>query len=329
MGEPRVTVLTMGGTISMTGSASTGVAPSLSGADLVGDGDGLAAIAAVEARSFRTVPGAHLTLDDLVALADEVDACAEAGSAVVVTTGTDTLEELAFALDVLVDVPVPVIVTGAMRNPTLPGADGPANVRAAVVAAAAGADLGGVGVLLGDELHAARLVAKRHATRPAAFASADAGPVGAVVEDELVVHSRVPRLPLSVPRVAATPHVRVPILTLGLGDDGLLLRLAGEHADGVVVECFGAGHVPPWVLDDLGQVAAAVPVVVTSRTRAGRLLRGTYGFPGSERDVLARGTLAAGSLDAVKARILLALLVRGGVNRHGVEACFRVADAAR
>lgn len=319
MSKAAVTVLSLGGTIAMTGDRAGGVQPTLAGAQLLEGDPSLADIADVQARAFRTVPGAHLRFDDLAALAEEVAAEVAGGSGVVVTTGTDTLEEVAFALDLLVTPTRPVVVTGAMRNPSQVGADGPANIHNAVVVAASGTDLGGVVVTLGDEVHAARFAAKRHATRPAAFVSPGAGPVGLVLEDRLAVHSRPRPLGVTAPLVRTDRIVRVPIVTVAVDDDGLLLDAAGA-ADGLVVACLGAGHVPPWLLGRLGELAAALPVVAVSRTGDGTLLRATYGFPGSERDVWAAGLLPVGALDAVKARVLLALLLRAGLTRTEIAA---------
>jgi L-asparaginase len=316
--DRRVWLLSLGGTIAMTGDAGDGVRPTLTAADLAADLADLGDVV-IETSSFRTVPGAHLTLDDLVALAAEVDRLAADGATgVVVTQGTDTIEETAFALDVLVTSSIPVVVTGAMRNPTTPGADGPANVAGAVVVASSGADLGGVVVAFGDEVHAARYVAKRHPTRLGAFESVSTGPLGAIVEGRYLPAMRPAHARVTIDAGDAADPV-VPILTLGVGDDGLLLR-AARDADGAVVEVMGGGHVSPLVLDDLRVLAAAVPTVVTTRTRGGDLLHATYGFEGSERDVRASGSLTAGPLDAVKARLALMIALRGGLDRAGIAA---------
>src|SRR5918997_2449499 len=135
----RVAVLSLGGTISSTKGEGPGVAPTLSGEELVGMVPEISTIAAVEVAQLRKVAGSELTLEDVVPLAREAEARADGGAAgIVVTQGTDSIEETAFALDLLVDREAPVVVTGAMRNPTVPGADGPANLLAAVRVAAGG-----------------------------------------------------------------------------------------------------------------------------------------------------------------------------------------------
>lgn len=323
---PRVVVLSLGGTIAMTGEAGSGVVPRLSGADLVAAVPGLNSLARVEAQSFRQVPGASLRLDDLYALADEVDRCLDAGAAgVIITQGTDTIEETAYCLDLLLHRTAPVVVTGAMRNPTMPGADGPGNLRAAVVVATSGEDLGGVSVVFGDEVHAAREVAKQHASRPAAFGSPDTGPLGLVVEDRFMVHARPVPPALNVGRNVARPRVSVPVVSIGLDDDGRMLA-AAEGADAVVLETLGGGHVPEWLVSQVARLAAHVPVVMTSRTRSGPTLFGTYAFPGSERDLRKHGVLSVGPLTTIKARILLLVLLRAGLTRAEVSEQLALVD---
>lgn len=322
----RVVVLSLGGTIAMTGERSAGVVPQLTGTDLVRAVPGLGDVAEVVARTFRQLPGASLTLDDLYALSDEIEEQVASGAdGVVVTQGTDTIEETAFCLDLLLQVTVPVVVTGAMRNPVLPGADGPGNLYAAVVVASSGTDLGGVVVVLGDEVHSARTVSKRHASRPAAFVSTTGGAMGLVVEGTFVLQSRpVPR-PFTVERTVGARVPSVPVVVIGLDDDGRGLD-AAETADAVVVEAFGGGHVPGWLVPRIARLAASRPVVMTSRTRGGQALIGTYAFEGSERDLRSRGVLSVGSLDSLKARILLLVLLRSGMDREQVQTHLGLVD---
>ncbi|MBD0358457.1 MAG: asparaginase, partial [Rubrobacter sp.] len=192
MALPAVAVYSLGGTISATQMGGSGVEPSLTGEALVEDVPEIAEVAEVSAESFRQVPGSELTLDDLIELSAEIKRRIDEGSkGVVVTQGTDTIEETAFVLDLLVDTHAPVVVTGAMRNPTLPGAEGPANLLASVQVAVSEAVRGvGTVVVLNDEIHAARFVQKTHTSNPATFRSPLTGPIGWIAEGNVRVATR-------------------------------------------------------------------------------------------------------------------------------------------
>lgn len=331
---PQVAVFALGGTIAMT-DAGTGAAPRVSAQELVAAVPGLGEVGVdLKVHQFRQVPGASLSYTDLLALAEEIAATQADG--VVVTQGTDTIEETSWLLDLVHAGPVPVVVTGAMRNAGQAGSDGPANILAAVrVAASSRArDLGCV-VVFGEQIHAARWVRKTHSTSPMAFTS-HPGPIGAVAEDRVVIWNRPARLPhLTVPpapllepaasAVVPAPAgrvVRTTVATLGLGDDGVVLEALGGVVDGLVVAGFGVGHAPASCVDALTGLAARMPVVLASRTGTGPVLSRTYGFPGSETDLLARGLIPAGWLDPVKARVLLHLLLTAGTDRDTLTTWF-------
>ncbi len=325
MALPKVTVLSLGGTISATETGGSGVEPTLTGEALVEDVPEISQVADVSADSFRQVPGSELMLDDLIGLSAEIKSRIEEGAkGVVVTQGTDSIEETAFVLDLLVDEEAPVVVTGAMRNPTLPGAEGPANLLASVEVAVSEAARGlGAVVVLNDEIHAARFVQKTHTSNPATFRSPLTGPIGWITE--------------GIPRIATRPldgyHIDLPretqdhpvaLLTVVLGDDGRLLGTIRQLGyEGLVIEALGAGHVPSHMVEPLESLAAEIPVVLASRTRGGEVLTNTYGFPGSETDLLSRGLINAGMLDSPKARLFLSLLLRLGRSKEEIGGEFK------
>lgn len=319
-----IRVFALGGTIAMADGGQQGVVPTLSGEMLVAAVPALRAVADIQVTSFRQVPGAHLGFADLEALASEIDRAIAAGATgVVVTQGTDTIEETAFALDRMLDLEAPVVVTGAMRNPTLPGADGPANLLAAVqVAAGRPARALGCLVVMNDEIHAARFVRKMHTGSPAAFASPLAGPVGFVAEGRARILCRPERVP-ALRRSATAAEAPVALLTLGVGDDGTLIRAAAQAGyKGLVIEGMGGGHMSVPAADAVEEAVRAVPVILASRTGTGEVLRATYGFPGSEIDLLRRGVIRAGWLDGIKARVLLSLALRHGMAREAIGGAF-------
>jgi L-asparaginase len=324
VGLPRVAVFSMGGTISSVDTGGKGVEPTLTGEALVSDVPEIAGVAEVSAESFRQAASGELRVGDLAELAAEISGRIDGGAAgAVITQGTDTIEETSFVLDLLVDREAPVVVTGAMRNPTLPGADGPANLLAAIQVAVSDAARGlGTVVVLNDEVHLARFVRKTHTSNPATFRSDPVGPVGWISE--------------GVPRVVLRPAGRhkvdlsedagerpVALYHVGLGDDGRLLpKLEEDGYAGLVVEAMGGGHVPSVMAGTLEELASKMPVVLASRTGGGEVLRSTYGFVGSEIDLLDRGLIYASHLDGRKARLLLTLLLRSGATKEEIAETF-------
>jgi L-asparaginase len=318
----EVLFISLGGTIAMRGEHA--VVPDLDGADLLRSIPGLASLGPVRAVPFRKVPGAQLSIEDVIDLAAEIRAAFQGDTrGVVVSQGTDTLEETAFALDLLLNEQRPVVITGAMRHPAAAGADGPANLADALTVAAAGGvseDLG-VLVVIGGEIHSAQFVRKTHTVSPAAFVSAT-GPLGWVTEHRPVILTRPARRlmlpPLTVPKAAS-----VALLTVGIGDDDRLVTAARDLGfDGLVVAALGAGHVPAELVAALGDLASTRPVVLCSRTGHGPLLRHTYGFPGSEQDLLPRGLISGSYLDGAKARVALSLLLGGGADQLAIRQFF-------
>jgi L-asparaginase len=321
-----VTVIALGGTIAMARPAdgSTGAVPALDVDDLLASVPGLDAVRIpLRTIAFRSLPGASVGFDDLTALAELITTEIDAGArGVVVTQGTDTIEETAFFLDTSVLDGAPVVVTGAMRNPSLAGADGPANLLAAVqVAASEQADGLGCVVVFADEVHAARYVSKAHSASIGAFVSPNTGPIGYVVEGKFRLLNR-PADVLKVYVPQGAPQPTIGLVTVTLGDDGAVLKAIGEAVDGLVVAAFGAGHVPLAMVEPLTALAQRMPVILASRTGAGPVLAETYGFPGSEQDLLRRGLIGAGFLSPVKARILLRQLLAARAGTDDIRKAF-------
>jgi L-asparaginase len=239
------------------------------------------------------------------------------------------MEENAFLLDLLVQTPVPIVMTGALRNPTLLSSDGAANLRDALLVAT-DARAGGMGVLvvMNGEIHAARFVHKAHAYALNAFVSDPCGPVGWLSEGRvrIAMQPMVQRPRITCPAEIAVPYVGL-YATFG-GDDGRALS-AFDHPQvrGLVVQTLGTGHVCAELVPVLAHLAASRPVVYASRIPAGEMFTRTYAYPGAEIDLLARGLICAGYLSAQKARMLLASLLAAGEERAGIARAFAACAA--
>jgi L-asparaginase len=326
---PRILVVSLGGTITMTANASGGITPTLTAGQLLASVPNLSSVATIETLTRFSLPGASLSIPNLAEVAKLLEErFADGVDGAVVVQGTDTIEDTAFVLDLLTGGTHPVVVTGAMRGPQAAGADGPANILAAVVAAADKRMAGlGVVVVLNDEIHAARWVQKSHTALPSAFTSPGTGRIGILSEGkvELMMTPRRDFLPISAP---VTNDGRVAMVSLGLGEDGRLLpALAGLGYTGAVIEGMGAGHVPAVAAEAVAILAASMPVVLCTRVRAGRVFTRTYGFAGSEIDLISKGVIPCGDLSASKARLLLTLLLNTGASADDIRQAFRLRES--
>lgn len=323
--QPLVGIASMGGTIVMMHDEGPGLVPTLNSADMVESIAELRGRVAVTGTVISSVGSPSVRFEDVQrAFAWARQTVADGAAGVVVTHGTDTLEETAFLLGLWWDRPEPLVVTGAMRSPEESGADGPANLLAAVLTAVAPQSRGrGVLVVMNDEVFAADSVLKTRTFGVDAFASTLA-PLGRLCELEVEYTMRPDAErpePLPVPTGTAwTPTVATP-----LGEEGRLVdALLDAGVNGLVLEGVGAGHVPEGMVGSVERAASKVPVVMASRTRRGRTGRVTYGYAGAEIDLIQRGVLMAGRLTATQSRLLLwSLLASGlGADRGRIAAEF-------
>lgn len=326
MSRRKVLVVSLGGTITMTRGAEGGLAPTLTATDLIGAVPELERVAEIETLSPASVPSASLSIDTLLQVATLIDGrLMNDVDGVVVVQGTDTIEESAFLFDLLVESDRPVVVTGAMRGPGTPGADGPANLLAAVTVASARDAIGrGTMVVLNDEIHAARFVQKSHTALPSAFASPSAGPIGLITENKPRFYFGRGNRPAHSFNLSSAEPAPVALIKMCLGDDGRLLGLL-QHAGyrGLVLEGMGVGHVPANVAPLISEILTAMPVILSTRVQAGPSFTSSYAFPGSEMDLVKRGVIASGYLSSLKARLLLSILLRSGTDRHNIMEMFR------
>jgi L-asparaginase len=326
---PIVHLITTGGTIASRIDSVTGAAvPVVHPHELLAQVPALADIAEIQITEFCLVSSWNITPQMVADLARTIQTVLEdpAVAGVVVAHGTDTMEETAFALDLLLDVPAPVVLTGAMRNASQPGPDGPRNLLSAVRVAADPAVRGlGVLVVMNDEVHAARHVTKTHTTALDTFASPGLGSIGLVDDEGLWLRwrpVRLPRLPLS------DPETKVYLVKMAAGMDDLLLRAVLESGGrGVVLEGSGAGHVyEGWEASIEALVQAEVPVVLVSRTGGGRVVA-AYGGRGGGKTLRELGIISGGDLSGPKARLALMFALGAGFDLHAIREYFaRVAN---
>jgi L-asparaginase len=304
--------MTTGGTIAMIEDPSTQtVRPVSNAADLTQAVPKLAEYATVSVEAFSNLPSPHLTPGMMGELGravlerlkrDDVDG-------IVITHGTDTLEETAFFLDLILPEGKPVIVTGAMRSSNELGADGPLNLLNSVRTAASQEALGqGVLVVFNDEIHAARFVSKTHTSNVATFQSPAVGPIGFLDKRSVQVR-HVPK-----------PHAHIPVddlvaevglLKMAVGMDDLLINcLLDNGTQGLVIEALGAGNVPPGVVPGIKRaLSMGVPVVLVSRCYNG-IVQDVYGYEGGGKHLKDLGVLFSNGLNGQKARIKLMTALR-------------------
>jgi L-asparaginase len=305
----KVVVFTTGGTIAMRHDPVIGGAvPAVSGPELIEAVPPLAAVCPVEVREFANIPSPHMTVSRMQALALQVEeALAEEDVAgAVITHGTDTLEETAYFLDLYLRGDKPVCLTAAMRSAAEISPDGPGNILGAVRTAVCREARGkGALVVMNEEIHAAREVTKTHSTNVRTFASPFWGPLGYADADRIIFR----RAPLELQKIRpARIEESVYLVKLAAGSDDFFFQcLVEKKAQGIVVEGFGRGNVPPGAASGMAcAVEHGIPVVLTTRCPGGRVLD-VYAYEGGAKKLLEAGVILAGEINGQKARIKLML----------------------
>jgi len=318
----HIAILTTGGTIAMQYDAEAGGAIPILGADeltaVLPSG-----LPQLEVEEVVRMPSSHFRLDTLCAIRERVaELVAEPDvGGVVITHGTDTLEETAYLLDLTVPGEKPVVLTGAMRAASDVGYEGQANLLAAVRVAAAPQTRGlGAVVVFNDEIHAARYVTKMHTLSTATFQSPGWGPLGRMEGNAVIVERRPERRVL--PWRGLEPNVVLLKLAVGMEADLLESALA-RPVRGMVIEALGGGRVPPWWLPAIERAQAqGVSVVIASRCPSGRVWD-AYGYPGAYHSLADLGCLFAEGLNGQKARIKLMVVLAAAQGADEVAELWR------
>ncbi|MEJ7762014.1 MAG: asparaginase [Thermomicrobiales bacterium] len=321
--RPRLLLVTTGGTIASRRDPVTGaVAAAASGEELLAEIPDVAGWADIEVVPVAAVNGWNVTPEVMVAVARAIgDGMARGAAGAVVTHGTDTVEETATLLDLVLAGPAPVAFAVALRPLDEPGTDGPGNLRDAVrVALDPGARGQGPLVVEAGAIHAARWVTKGHTTRPGAFVSPGHGPVGTVGAGAVTFARAAPARPpfpggVTVARSGGATETAaiglerdVPLLKPGAGEDDRLIRWAIQSGcRGMVIEGSGAGNVPGTMVPAIEEaIGRGIAVVLVTRVPEGRLAMayGGGGARGGGHDLAAIGVIPAHGLTGPKARIV-------------------------
>ncbi len=311
---PRVCLVATGGTIAMRLDPSQGGAtPAVSGADLAAAVPEIAQIAALSVEEFCNIPSEHMTPDIWVRLASRLNQIVQAGGleGIVVTHGTDTMEETAFFLDLTVRGNLPIVLTGAQRPASALDSDGPANLRDAIRVAACPQSWGrGVMIVMHGEIHAAREAIKVATEDLDAFDSHCGTDLGRVENQLVHFNGDVPSrtylpLPATLPRVDIIP------MYAGADDTALQAALA-RGASGLVIAAVGAGNVNQALFGGVQEaLRRGVSVVIATRVPHG-LVRPLYAYAGGGVSLRRAGAIMASDLVLQKARILLMLALAAG-----------------
>lgn len=318
----KVLVVNTGGTIAMSMDAQERVKPV---EDLAMEHmlPHLNRYADVKMVNYLNIPSPHMTPPMMYQLACFIHAelAKENYDGVVITHGTDTLEETAYFLDITLPVHVPVVVTGAMRSSNELGADGPVNLISSVRAAIEPDSRNkGVLVVFNDEIHAARHVTKTHTSNVATFQSPQYGPIGTITKKAVLYH-HAPLTREYFPIQHADANVPLIKAVAGMNPEWLKFLLH-QSIDGVVLEAFGLGNVPPAIVPTLQQIVErGVPIVLVSRCFNGQV-QDIYDYDGGGKRLKEMGIIFSNGLNGQKARLKLMVVLQQTTKLEEMQAFF-------
>ncbi len=307
--KKKIAIVFTGGTISMTVDEKVGAAiPTLSGEQIMSMVTNIDKVAEIEVLNFDEIPGPHITPERMMELKNYVNnlLVRDDIDGVVITHGTDSLEETAYFLDLTITSTKPVIVTGAMRSSSELGYDGPSNLSSAVCTAISKEAVGkGVLVVLNNEAMLASEATKTNTLALNTFKALATGPLGVIDCNELVLAKNVgPRTIIDTDNVES----KVALFKAVVGMDAEFIKLATDNGyKGIIIEAMGRGNIPPHMFEGVKYARENnIPVVIVSRCHSGRVFD-SYGYFGSGRDLRNIGCIFGGDLPGQKARIKLML----------------------
>jgi L-asparaginase len=310
---PTCKMIATGGTIAMKiDPVKQAPVPAISGEDLLATVPEIGDVANIEVLNFSNIPSDYMDPERWIALQNAVTEALGRPeiAAVIVSHGTDTLEETAWFLDLTVNSPKPIVLIGAQRNASEKDFDGTRNLlNAARICASPDAREKGAMIALNNQINAAREVTKSHTSDVETFKSGDYGFLGNADNDRVIFHrapSRRQHVPLSAEKL---PYVE--IVAMYGGADGRLVRAAVEAgAKGIVIQALGWGNVNVPMYEAIDEaIKKGIPIVISTRVPNGRVLP-VYGFRGGGKTLKEIGAIFADNLSPQKARILLMLALQ-------------------
>ncbi|MBO0472542.1 asparaginase [Enterococcus ureasiticus] len=306
-----ILVLHTGGTISMSKEADGNVTTNNMN-PLLNQEELLAGKVNLIVEPIFNIPSPHMTLERMLELKERIQkAYTENVDGVVITHGTDTLEETAYFLDITLENKIPVVLTGAMRSSNEIGTDGLYNFISAVWTACSDESVGkGVLVVMNDEIHTARYVTKTHTSNVATFRTPTFGPIGMIAKERTFFASEVrPQEVCDIQNVSGEVYV----IKAYAGMDGSLFDLVdNDQTDGIVIEALGAGNLPPETLPSLERLLARnIPIVLVSRCSNG-IAEDIYDYEGGGVNLKKMGIIFSRGLNGPKARIRLIVGLNSG-----------------
>lgn len=315
--KKRIAVIFTGGTISMKVDERLAAAiPALSSEEIMSMVTNIDRIADIEVITFGSYPGPHMTPEHIWELSTLVKTTISRDDihGVVITHGTDSLEETAYFLDLNINCEKPIVFVAAMRNSSELGYDGPSNLSSAICTATSDdAKNKGVLIVLNNEVNSARETTKSHTLSLDTFKSLEFGPLGIVDNDEVIFYRNI----IKHDHIETdTYENKVALIKACVGIDSDYMNYAIEHGTkGFVIEAMGRGNVPPDLVPGIANaIQKGIPVVIVSRCPMGRVLD-TYGYKGGGKDLRNIGAIFGGNLNGQKARIKL-MLALGKTNSY-------------
>ncbi|OZM57252.1 L-asparaginase [Lottiidibacillus patelloidae] len=319
----KILIIHTGGTIAMIEDKQTGSVKPNEHHPLASIIPAIKDMADLKEDIFLNLPSPHITIAHMVKLASHIEQkiTDDHIEGIVITHGTDTLEETAYLLDLIVQSDIPIVVTGAMRSSNELGSDGPHNLVSSIrVALSEEARGQGVLVVLNDEIHTAKNVTKTHSSNIATFQSPQYGPVGIVTKHRITFHHK----PIRRDRYQVRELKKNVILLKAFAgmDESLIEAISSSPINGLVIEALGQGNLPPAVVPALQKLLEQdIPIVLVSRCFNG-IVQDVYGYDGGGKQLKEMGMIFSNGLNGQKARIKLLVALETTESREKIQQMF-------